>query len=292
MPILDPYAGVDWSRPGLRGNLHVHSTQSDGQATPQKTLDAYAYRGHGFAMLSDHDRWTSAEELAALDARGMVLLPGQEVSRDGGHILQVGGTAAVAPDQDRQHVLDAIAAVGGLAVMNHPNWLHDHEKEHWPLAGLLALRGYAGIEVVNAVIDELEGDRCAFNRWDRLLGHGRRIWGFANDDAHALHHVGQAWNVVHPLAPGTAGVVAALAAGRFFASTGLEVGRILVDGDSVEVSCPDAECIIATTDWGRRVGMIDGTRLRAHLPAGSTYLRFACLGRGERAAWTQPFFRA
>lgn len=295
MSILDPYAGVDWSRPGLRGNLHAHSTQSDGQATPQHMFDTYARAGHGFCMLSDHDHWTPAETLAALDGHGMVLLPGQEVTRDGCHILQIGGNAAVAPDEDRQRVLDGIAGAGGLAVMNHPNWLHpgpDSERLHLSQEQLLALRGYAGIEVVNAVIDELEGERWAFDRWDRLLSRGRRVWGFANDDAHATHHVGQAWNTVHASAPGADGVVAALAAGRFLASTGLEVERITVDGDSVEVSCPGAERIIAITDWGRQVAKVDGTRLRAHLAAGSTYLRFACLGRGERAVWTQPFFRA
>lgn len=289
MPLIDPYAGVDWSQPGLRGNLHAHSTQSDGRATPQKMIEAYARCGHGFCMLSDHDRWTSAAELAALDGHGMVLLPGQEATRDGEHVLQVGGTAPVAAEADRQRVLDGIAAAGGLAVMNHPNWFR--EQDHCSQERLMALRGYAGIEVVNAVIDELEGDRWAFNRWDRLLGHGRRVWGFANDDAHGLEHVGQAWNVAYPQAPGAAGVLAALASGRFVASTGLDIARIRVDGEAVEVVCPGAQRMVAITDWGRRVAQVDGACLRAHLPASATYLRVACLGGGERGAWTQPFFR-
>lgn len=290
MALLNPYADVDWSRPGLRGNLHAHSTQSDGRAAPQAMLNTCARHGHGFAMLSDHDRWTSATELAAFDSHGMVLLPGQEVSKDGEHILQVGGVAPVVPESDRQRVIDAIVATGGLAVMNHPNWFR--EQDHCTQERLMALRGYTGIEVVNAVIGELEGDPYAFNRWDRLLGHGRRVWGFANDDAHGVEQLGQAWNTVYPRTADAAGVIAALAAGRFVASTGLDVAALHVDGDVAEIHCPDADRILAITDWGRRLAVANGPRLRAHLPAKCTYLRFACLGAGERGAWTQPLFRA
>lgn len=289
MPLCNPYADVDWARPGLCGNLHAHSTQSDGRGSPQQMLNAYARAGHGFAMLSDHDRWTPAEQLAGLDAQGMILLPGQEVTRDGGHLLQVGGSAPVTTEADRQRVLDGIAAAGGMAVLNHPNWYK--ENDHWTQEQLMQLRGYAGIEVVNAVIDEMEGDSQAFNRWDRLLGHGRRVWGFANDDAHGVEQTGQAWNVAYPPSADAGGVIAALTAGRFYASTGLSLDAIIVEGECVEVRCPGAERIVAIADWGRRVAQADGGRLRAHLPAAATYLRFACLGRGESNAWTQPFFR-
>ena len=289
MPVLNPYADVDWSCPGLRGNLHAHSTQSDGRATQQQMFDAYAGAGHGFSMLSDHDRWATTAQLAALDAHGMLLVPGQEVTRDGGHILQVGGSAEVKADDDRQRVLDGIAAVGGLAVMNHPNWYK--ENNHWTQEQLMELRGYTGIEVYNAAIADMEGDHCAFNRWDRLLSHGHRTWGFANDDAHGVEQIARAWNVAYPTAPGVAGVITALGTGRFYTSSGLDIGSVSCDGDMVTVCCPGAERIAAITDWGRRIAQADGSSLRACLPDKGTYLRFACFGRGERGAWTQPFFR-
>lgn len=289
MTLSNPYADVDWSRPGLRGNLHAHSVRSDGRATPQAMMDAYARIGHGFTMLSDHDIWSEPADLAALDAHGMILLAGQEVSREGRHLLQVGGQSMIAASKDRQQVIDGIRSVGGLAVLNHPNWFR--EQDHWLQERLMELQGYAGIEVVTALIDELEGDRWAFNRWDRLLGHGRRVWGFANDDAHGVDQVGRAWNVVYPQAPGVDGIIAALGSGRFAASTGLDLGSIAVDGDTVTVSCPQAERIIAITDWGRRVAQVDGQHLRAQCPDKATYLRFACLGGAERGVWTQPFFR-
>ncbi len=46
-------------------------------------IDDYAARGYDFLMISDHDIHTSPEDYAALDARGLVLIPGNEITRRG-----------------------------------------------------------------------------------------------------------------------------------------------------------------------------------------------------------------
>ncbi len=287
MRIADPYYGVDWSS-GLRGNLHCHSQQSDGSAPPQEVIAAYAAAGHGFLMLSDHDTLTTTERYAQWDAHGLVLVPGSEITRDGPHLLRVGGDGEIAPDEDRQRVIDAIGAAGGLAVMNHPNWFAEHD--HCPQDTLVVLSGYAGIEIYNAVIAEFEGSPYALDRWDRLLSRGRRLWGFANDDAHHLRQVGQAWNVAFPRTRDAGGVVAALREGRFYASTGVTIERITVTEDVLEIVAPEAGRIVATGVHSKRLAMADGDRLRLRVPDGTPYVRFECWGRGERFAWSQPFF--
>ncbi|MCK6549037.1 PHP domain-containing protein [Myxococcota bacterium] len=40
--------------PLLRGNLHTHSTLSDGAMTPEEVLDAYRARGYDFVAFTDH----------------------------------------------------------------------------------------------------------------------------------------------------------------------------------------------------------------------------------------------
>lgn len=290
MRITDPYAGVDWSGRGLRGNLHVHSRQSDGEAEPQAVIDRYAALGYGFLMLSDHDRRTELPQLAGYDAHGMVLVPGSEVTAEGPHLLHVGGEGHVEPNADRQRVLDAIRGCGGLAVMNHPNWFND--CDHWPHEALLALHGYDGIEIFNALIGELPGTAYALDRWDRLLSRGRRVWGFANDDAHRLEHAGQGWNVAFPSSRDANGVVEALRSGRFYASSGVAIDRISVEGERITIASAQADRIVAIGDWGRRLAVADGTTMSFVMPAKEPYVRFECWGRGERFAWTQPFFIA
>ena len=284
MPTTNPYHGVDWSA-GRRGNLHCHSTQSDGKASPQAVIAAYGDLGYDFLMLSDHDIYTAPEILARAAADDVVLLPGCEVSQNGPHLLQIGGSHAAAPVEDRQQVIDAIRADGGFAVLNHPNWFAEHD--HFPQEQLVALQNYAGIEIYNALIGELPGSPYALNRWDRLLSRRRRVWGYANDDAHALAHIGQGWMVAFPTANTAPGIIDALASGRFYGSSGVAIGSITVTDGTVTIVAPEAERIIAVGEWGRRIKVIDQPELTVALPE-SGYVRFECFGGGERQAWSQP----
>lgn len=283
--VRNPYINDqdDWQR----GNLHTHTTFSDGEHDAQTVVDAYAERGYGFLMLSDHD-WLA--EVASLNDRGMVLLRGNEVTALGPHILHVDATCEVRPESDRQRVLNAIGAAGGFAIMNHPNW--ERHFSHCPQPLLERLHGYLGIEVYNGVVRRLDGSPLATDRWDRLLGLGRRIWGFANDDSHRACDVGLAWNMVQGHHRDAASVVRALREGRFYASTGVFIEAIQVVGNAVTVHASNGQRMIVYSDFGHREMEVDGPRISFTVPedAPLRYVRVECWGPGEAMAWTQPFF--
>jgi predicted metal-dependent phosphoesterase TrpH len=285
--LANPYERVDFSK-GLRTNLHMHTTQSDGAAEPQAMIDAYAEAGFDAVMMSDHDVFTDEARYSQWDARGMALIPGTEISRAGPHVLQIGGIAAVPPHADRQRVLDEILAAGAVAVMNHPNWFKDND--HCAQELLQSLSGYHAIEIFNAKIGELQGTAYATERWDRLLGRGRRIWGMANDDAHSIPGVGQGYNVVFAADRTAGSVISALRDGCFYASTGVVIDRLEVAGDAVTIAAAAADRIVAIMDWGVRTAVADAPQLTVRVPQKATYIRFECWGRGERFAWTQPLF--
>ena len=164
MHIRHPYSdlsGGQW----LRGNLHAHTTHSDGQRDRQAVIDDYAGRGYAFLMLSDHDVYTSPQDYARLDSKGMILIPGNEISKGGVHLLHVNADRLVEPHPDRQKVIDEIRRGGGLPIINHPNWCRDWD--HCPQENLDLWTGYAGIEIFNGVIGRLEGSAYATDRWDR-----------------------------------------------------------------------------------------------------------------------------
>jgi len=175
----------------LRGNLHAHSTNSDGEKTPPGLIQTYREMGYDWFCISDHDFLTPRPEALPHDA---VFLPANEVSANGPHILHVGADRVLDPDPDRASVARKIADSGGLCILNHPNWGKD--CNHWPQEGLESMPRYDGIEVYNAVIRRLEGSPLATDRWDRLLSQGIRVWGYANDDAHRRGDYGHAWNAV------------------------------------------------------------------------------------------------
>jgi len=288
--LVHPYGnlqGGEW----LRGNLHTHTTASDGARPVQETINEYAARGYGFLMISDHDTVMSAEEYAALDKRGLALILGREISKGGPHVLHVHADVRVDSLAPRQSTLDRIAAGRGFAIVCHPNWEQDFD--HCPLEQMIAWTGYAGMEIYNGTIGRLDGSPYATDKWDMLLTRGRRVWGFANDDCHlAGDDLGLGWNVAYVTQRTPDGVVAALAAGRFYASTGVTITRIDVSGMRIRVETRDAARIVALRDVGRRFAQVDSRALEVEAPADARYVRFECWGAGEKFAWTQPFFPA
>jgi hypothetical protein len=283
--VRNPYScnGLPW----LKGNLHSHTSNSDGPGEPQAIINAYTALKYDFLMLSDHDFLTEPKHL---DPCGMVLIPGNEVTAGGPHVLHVDARSLVPPDKDRQAVLDRIAEDGGLSIMCHPNW--EFHFNHCPQEKLVAWRGYLGIEVFNGVVTWLEGRATATDRWDRLLAEGRRIWGFANDDCHRKEDIGVGWNMVQAERGNVADILHALATGRFYASNGVIIDRIDADGNTITVNAKDTQRISVFSDYARRQAVVEDSRITYSVPEDASfhYVRFECAGCGEKKAWTQPFF--
>ena len=287
--IENPYGNLEGGR-WLVGNLHTHTTASDGQRDHQAVIDDYAGRGYGFLMISDHDIYTALDDYQQYDFQGMIALAGNEITANGSHMLHVGAVDRVEPHADRQRVIDEVNAIGGgLILFNHPNWHANFN--HCPQELFECCEGYAGLEIYNGVISRLKGSPYATNRWDMLLTQGRRVWGFANDDSHAATgDVGLGWNVAYVTEETADGVVEALRAGRFYASTGVEINEIWVEGNTIGIATENAERILALRDGAERFAVADGRDIQVEVPEGTGYLRFECWGAGEGFAWTQPFF--
>jgi hypothetical protein len=286
--LVSPYfdTGYTW----LKGNLHTHTTMSDGTRPPEEVIADYERRGYDFLAISDHDVYTPTRDYQARTS--MVLLPGVEVSALGPHILQVGIEEALEPDRDRQRVLDAITARGGLAVFNHPNW--EWHFNHFPQELMQDLRGAVGLEVYNGVIEVLEGSALASDRWDRLLAMGRWLWGFANDDSHRPENVGIAWNVVQADSRSPGAIIDALRYGRFYASTGVVIDAVEADGRNLCVRTRNAQRIRFITRGGVISQTVEGASANWLLPDEASlakhwrYVRVECYGSGGQMAWTQP----
>lgn len=288
MKIEHPYqnlAGGEW----LKGNLHAHSKQSDGAHQPQQVIDYYAEAGYDFLMMSDHDVHSSEATYAELDGKGMVLIPGNEITRDGVHILHVHADRFVPPHEERQQAIDEISGGRGFAVVAHPNWYP--EFNHCSHTLLRGWQDYAGLEIYNGVIGRLDGSPYATDHWDRLLTHDRRVWGFAHDDFHdhGKGDLANGWNVVYAAERTPQAIADALRNGRFYPSTGVTISDISVTGSTIRIETGNAERIVALRDCARRIAVVDGPSAAIEVNDDWKYVRFECWGRGEQFAWTQPF---
>lgn len=285
MNIIHPYLSGPcvWRR----GNLHAHTTESDGTRAPQELIDRYAELEYDFLAITDHDMITDP---TAFDPRGMTLIPGNEVTIRGPHTVHIGAQRVIPPHVDRQRVLDEVDEATGFAFMAHPNW--EVHFDHCPMRDLERLAGYAGIEIYNGLVRAHEGSPAATDKWDRLLGAGKRVWGYANDDAHFAGDEGVAWNMLQSDARDAASLIAALRAGRSYAGTGVVIREIEVADGAITIETDNADCIVVFADYGRRLCAAEDSRITftPRPEHEATYVRFECYGRGEEMAWTQPFF--
>jgi PHP domain len=112
------------ARPGhrwLAGDLHTHTVHSDGALTVSELAALAAERGLDFLAVTDHNTVSHHAELAAASRRyGITLLPGQEVTTDGGHAGALGDVGWIDFRDEPDAWLDATEAAGGLLSVNHP----------------------------------------------------------------------------------------------------------------------------------------------------------------------------
>ncbi len=219
----------------------------------------------------------------------MIIIPGNEITIDGPHLLHINPKKKIEPYPDRQKVLNEIHNDSNFAIICHPNWEEDFN--HCPQELLESWNYYTGIEIYNGIVRRLPGNPCATDRWDLLLSQGKFVWGYANDDAHWEENFGVAWNVVQVKELTLDNIIQALKNGNFYASTGVEIQEISVKNSQIHIKTTNAKKIAVVVDYGRRIKEVNDNSLCFEIKDGFpySYVRFELWGEGESQAWTQPF---
>ncbi len=302
---ISTYFDLDTPCRWLRGNHHGHSTVSDGQSEPLGIVRAYEAEGYHYFALSEHDRLLKAEELQPQTS--MCILQAIEVTSCFNQTLMYLGAERELPGRELtpREIMEQVHAAGGLFIFNHPNW---RPWQGYATDDLLeTMEGMRGMEIYTGVIERLPGRANATDRWDKLLSKRWHVFGHGTDDQHNSGDYFVAWNCVQwpqdePITP--EGIVAALAAGRFYASTGVMIHQV---GVSDSGQCLTVESDADEIRWvirdGRIVKKVKGSKSSLtmdefarlpYIPNGglkqAIYLRAECPGHGNAAAWTQPFW--
>ncbi len=291
-----------FSAPGLwlRGNLHGHTTESDGRFTPAQYAAAYRARGYDFAAVTDHGKITDMGAFADRDFAWVsgVELDGPEPAPFGHHVVAL-GLDGLPPRGSRaglQATVDAIRARGGLAIVAHPY------ETGLTSAQLLAADGYLGIEVWNTLSVVGWGKGVATVQWDEMLQAGRLVAGLATDDTHQREgradDLGRGWVVVRATERTPGAILRALAAGCFYASTGPRIHDFRVERGADGVCTASARCspcryvhFLCDRGLGRTAAAQDGGEIgeaQWRLHPSATYVRLQCVDAVGGTAWSHP----
>jgi hypothetical protein len=293
----------------FRGNLHTHTSNSDGDSPPDVVVAWYRDAGYDFLVITDHDLVTLPSDHAAHAGR-MLLIAGEEVSAGSIHVNGLGIREVVEPRLARsglagdtlQENVSAVRAAGGVPTVNHPNF-------RWQLqpADLLALAGCALFEVHNAGPETnglgRPGHPSHEELWDLVLSAGKRFFGVAVDDAHHFRswgrpysNPGRAWVVVESDALDEPSILEAIDGGRFYASTGVAIHAVSATRDELAIDIePHWDLAYRTTfigGGGQVLDVVDGVEPRFRLAdAPADYVRARVEDSDGLLAWVQPAFR-
>ena len=165
----------------LKGNIHSHTTVSDGVCEPDRQIRDYRDRGYDFLAVTDHNIMDSFQQ----ELEGICLIPGWERDITYSktkcvHLVGLSGRPAgeqkafsmERPDPSEvtvQQLTDSMRADGQFVVLAHPVFSRMEPAE------ISNLTGYQAIEVFNM--------GC-----ERICHAGRADFGQRTGEKRAGHH--------------------------------------------------------------------------------------------------------
>ncbi len=315
----------------LRGSTHVHAKPSGDSSEPvESVIRWYEKAGYDFIVLTDHNRVSEVSgstlgQRAVHDpSQGLIVLAGIELTHNRKdceppgdesrncriHVNGIGVTAR--PEgklewtdySQRQRVElyeKAFATARDLGAsiiqINHPNY-------YWGMTldvFVQIAKSAQLVEVANSQFTKWNVGNETFPsteaEWDAALAQGLQVWGVATDDAHhydggGKYPAGGGWVVVKARRDPDA-ILAALAGGRFYASTGVTLSRAERIGDELVVEiAPGAtqQHSIAFIENGKTVATTSGPNAKRALPQ-TGYVRAVVTRDDGKQAWVQPVRR-
>jgi hypothetical protein len=285
-----------------RGNLHTHSTRSDGRLPPEAVAAYYRDAGYDFLAITDHfwERYGfPITDTRPLRSKAFTTLLGAEIhapvtaKNHDWHVVALGLPLDYAPwssGETIQSMCRRAHAAGAFLGLAHPQWYG------LTLADALSIPEAHAIEIYNhgCAVDCDRGDGLVM--LEDMLAQGRHVNAYAADDAH--FHTPDArggWVMVKAPALEPELLLDALKDGAFYSSQGPEIHTIAVQGAEMVVHCSPAARVGAVGD-GPASSVVHGQNLtEATLPleglGEAGYIRVTVADAQGRRAWSNPIWR-
>lgn len=294
-----------FSRPGRfwRGNLHTHSTLSDGLRSPEEVCRFYQTSGYDFLALTEHFieqyGWPMADT-RPYRGNGFTTIIGAELhpARDRmelgreWHILAVGLPFDFAPsplEETGPELAQRALAAGAYVAAAHPQWYLMTDRD------VAALGPIHAVEIFNAGCHDDNDTADATYMLDLALARGQRVTACATDDAHFVlnsHDRAAGWVMVKSERLEPDALVEALKTGDYYSSTGPVIHDLTVEpGERLMVRCSPAQRVflLGANARYRAIGEQGMTEAEFDLSDwASPYARVLVRDAAGKKAWTNP----
>jgi hypothetical protein len=297
---------LPFDKPGqfYRGNIHGHSTRSDGHWNPDEYIANYRNAGYDFVAITDH--FLKRFDYPLVDTRkyrtdDFTTLLGAELHHGNikfgtkWHLLSVGLPLDFAPYTDDETPADVVQRAldaGAFVAVPHPNWYTLTVEDFESLGGVHAVEIYNGTA-------ERHNDRANGGHFiDTLTALGHRIGILAVDDLHMTEgkdDFARGW--VHVKAENLTpdSLLEALKVGHYYSSTGPQIHNIEVIGrEKIIVECSPAQAILVVGDGPWTVREDGHGLMSAELDISAwdspKYCTVTVIDRNGGRAWSNPIW--
>jgi hypothetical protein len=288
-----------------KGNLHTHTTNSDGLLSPPEMIGQYRKKNYDFVCITDHNRRT---DVACYSDEKFLAICGEEIGayRDGKEkdrydfdIVAVNTRMPLAGkcrNMPAQKVIEMIRHDGGEAIIAHPYFMVGCSAAQ----DIMALEDFIGMEVYNTSVEMCSGRGYSGVYWDELLCAGRRVWGIAADDAH-WH-----FNEFRPNDTAVSSVMVktekltvenimdSLRQGYFYSTNGPLIGDLAITGDTIRIKTDPVRIInfMGGRSFRKLTASADKllTEAECKLTGKDNFVRIECADDKGHTAWTNPVF--
>lgn len=282
-----------------KGNIHTHSTRSDGALSPEDVCRAYRDAGYDFVSLTDHFLarygFPIADTRLLRSARFTTIL-GAELHAPATslgelwHVLAVGLPADFAPtaaEETGPAVARRAADAGAFIAIAHPAWyaLTMEDAESLPMAHAVEIYNHKS----HVQTDRGHSSYLA----DQLHATGRRITLCAVDDAHFQgRDCFGGYVMVKAIDNDPEALVASLKSGAYYSSQGPVIETVEYREDEVEIACSPASVVMVLGRGSRAEKRVERGITRVKLPLDTIrpggFARVVVADAAGRRAWTNP----
>ncbi|HWK64046.1 MAG TPA: CehA/McbA family metallohydrolase [Rhizobiaceae bacterium] len=294
-----------FSLPGrfLRGNIHTHTTRSDGALSVEDVIKAYRKSGYDFLSITDHflkQFGFPITDTRAFSDESFTMLPGAEIHAprtevsDIWHLVAVGlplDFAPTAPDEDGPSLARRAKAAGAFVGIAHPAWYS------LSLADAETLVDSAhSVEIYNHGCQVMHDKGQGAYLLDGLLDKGYRLTTYACDDAHfKAADFGGGWIELKAESNRPEHILDALKNGHFYSTQGPRIDDIDLNADRLEVRCSPASRVLVVgqgylMSHSSGISMTRTSISTAPLER-SPWLRVVIIDDTGRSAWSNPIWK-
>lgn len=285
----------------LRGNLHCHSSRSDGDPTPGRACAMYRDLGYDFISLTDHfdDRFGyPITDTTGYRNEQFTTLIGAELhapalaNGETWHLVANGlplDFAPPAPGETGPQLARRALDAGAFVSIPHPAWYG------LTLEDALTLPEVHAVEAWNTICQWETGRGEGGHLIDQMLNAGHHVGVVAADDTHRYRsELAGSWVMVKAADRSPEAILAALKAGTYYSSQGPEIYHVEIDGDflNVETSPISHAWLVGHAARSTSLHGDDMTHLRLPLAkfAGG-WARLVLADVDGNRAWTNPLWR-